>query len=88
MTTDGGGYILMGKMDSSITWNVPSTADPVEPNGAQHWASNLGEATVVDFRVQMATAEDFSNTVAHWLVFSNMFGPVVCSISKYNSYNQ
>ncbi|CAB4037073.1 Hypothetical predicted protein, partial [Paramuricea clavata] len=66
MTTDGGGYILMGKMDSSITWNVPSTANPVEPNGAQHWASNLGEAPVVDFRVQMATAEDFSNTVAHW----------------------
>lgn len=76
MTTDGGGYILVGRKNSSITWTVPSNNLPVEPlNGDPHWASNLGDAPVVDFRVQIATAEDFQHTQADWsVIFLDMSG--------------
>jgi hypothetical protein len=69
MTADGGGFILVGRKNSSITWTVPSNDFPVEPKGDDpHWASNLGDAPIIDFRVQIATAEDFQQTKADWLV--------------------
>ena len=68
MTTDGGGFILVGRKNNSKTWTVPSNDYLVEPKGDPHWASNLGDAAVLDFRVQIATAEDFKHTKADWLV--------------------
>jgi hypothetical protein len=70
MSTDGGGYILVGRKNSSVTWRLPSNDLPVEPLGDPHWASNLGDAPILDFRVQVATAEDFQQTKAHWLVIT------------------
>ncbi|XP_046839722.1 uncharacterized protein LOC124433904 isoform X2 [Xenia sp. Carnegie-2017] len=66
MTTDGGGFMLIGRKNTSITWTVPSNNKTVEPFGEPHWISSLGEAPMVDFRVQMATREDFKATKAHW----------------------
>ena len=68
MTTDGGGYTLIGKKDTSVTWTLPSNDLPVEPDGNPHWASNLGDFPIRDFRIQIATAEDFKQTKAHWFV--------------------
>jgi hypothetical protein len=68
MTTDGGGFILIGRKNNSITWSVPSNDIPVEPYGDPHWSSTFGDAPILDFRVQMATKEDFKSTVAHWWV--------------------
>ena len=69
MTTDGGGFMLIGHKNNSITWTVPSNDNPVEPLGFPHWSSALGDAPVQDFRVQMSTGKDFKQTKAHWYVF-------------------
>ena len=66
MTTDGGGYFLIGRKNDSITWSVPSNDDPVEPFGIPHWISSLGDVDIIDFRIQMASKEDFQATKAHW----------------------
>ena len=66
MTTDGGGFILVGRKNTSVTWTVPSNDKPVEPLGDPHWISSLGNAPIVDFRVQVATQENFKSTKAHW----------------------
>ena len=66
MTTDGGGFILVGRKNTSVTWTVPSNNKPVEPFADPHWTSSLGNAPIIDFRVQMASAENFKTTTAHW----------------------
>ncbi|XP_046839770.1 uncharacterized protein LOC124433941 isoform X2 [Xenia sp. Carnegie-2017] len=66
MTTDGGGFMLIGRQNTSVTWTVPSNSKTVEPFGEPHWISSLGEAPMVDFRVQMATRDDFKASKAHW----------------------
>ncbi|CAB4017887.1 Hypothetical predicted protein, partial [Paramuricea clavata] len=66
MSTDGGGWVLIGRKTNAVTWTVPSNNKTVEPFGKPHWSSSLGDAPIVDFRVQMATQEDFSATKAHW----------------------
>ncbi|XP_046839735.1 uncharacterized protein LOC124433918 isoform X2 [Xenia sp. Carnegie-2017] len=66
MTTDGGGFMLIGRKNTSVTWTVPSNSKTVEPFGEPHWISSLGEAPMVDFRVQMAIKDDFKTTKAHW----------------------
>ena len=71
LTTDGGGFMLIGRKNSSATWTVPTRNSPVEPFGDPHWSSALGEAPILDFRIQMATSEDFKATKAHWLVTLN-----------------
>jgi hypothetical protein len=68
MFTDGGGWLLVGRKNSSVTWTVPSSSNPVEPFGDPHWSSSLGDAQIVDFRVQVATKKDFSTTRADWYV--------------------
>jgi hypothetical protein len=73
MTTDGGGYILVGRKNNSVTWTLPSNELPVEPYGDPHWASNLGETPIRDFRIQIATADDMQQTKAHWLVNSDIY---------------
>ena len=66
MKTDGGGYFLIGTKNDSVTWTVPSNSYPVEPFGEPHWLSSFGEADILDFRVQMASKEDFRAIKAHW----------------------
>jgi hypothetical protein len=66
MTTDGGGWILIDRKNNSITWSVPSNNKTVEPYGDPHWSSSLGNAPILDFRVQVATSEHFKATKAHW----------------------
>ena len=66
MTTDGGGFMLIGRKNNSITWAVPSNDETVEPYGEPHWSSSLGDAPILDFSIQIATKEDFKTTKAHW----------------------
>ena len=66
MSTDGGGFMLIGKLDKSITWSVPSNNLTVDPFGKPHWTSVLGDVPVLDFRVQMSTTKTFAQTKAHW----------------------
>ena len=66
MTTDGGGFMLIGHKNSSITWTVPSNDDPVEPLGFPHWSSALGDTSMLDFRIQMSSSADFKLTKTHW----------------------
>ncbi len=66
MTTDYGGFMLIGRKNNSVTWTVPSSNMTVEPYGEPRWSSSLGDTPILDFRVQMATKEDFKTTKAHW----------------------
>ena len=66
MTTDMGGFILFGYQDSSITWNVPSTNESVEPYGSPRWSSVLGNAPILDIRVQLSTSKKFKDTKSDW----------------------
>ena len=73
--------MLIGRKTSAVTWTVPSNNYPVGPFGPPHWSSDLGDAPTLDFRVQMATSEEFEKTKAHWQVIFN------CSLySKRNGY--
>ncbi|XP_028413259.1 uncharacterized protein LOC114536107 [Dendronephthya gigantea] len=67
MTTDGGGFALIGKLNSSVTWKVPSKNTTVDPFGKSQWSSDLGDAPVLDFRIQISTTENFEKTKAHWI---------------------
>ena len=62
--------MLIGRKNNSITWTIPSNNETVEPYGEPHWSSSLGDAAILDFRVQMATKEDFKFTKAHWFVLT------------------
>ncbi|XP_028391552.1 uncharacterized protein LOC114516315 isoform X2 [Dendronephthya gigantea] len=66
MTTDGGGFALIGKLDSSETWKVPSKNKTVDPFGESQWSSELGDAPVLDFRIQISTTDNLSKKNAHW----------------------
>ncbi|XP_028391545.1 uncharacterized protein LOC114516310 [Dendronephthya gigantea] len=66
MTTDGGGFALIGKLNSSVTWKVPSKNTTVDPFGESQWSSDLGDAQVLDFRIQISTTENLANANAHW----------------------
>ena len=68
MSTDGGGWALIGRSKTAAMWRVPSNNKTVEPFGEPHWSSSLGDAPILDFRIQVATQEDFSATKAHWWV--------------------
>ena len=64
--------MLIGRKRNASTLSVPSNNTVVEPFGDPHWTSAFGDAPVLDFRVQMATKEDFKATKAHWLVIINI----------------
>ncbi|XP_028391546.1 uncharacterized protein LOC114516311 [Dendronephthya gigantea] len=66
MTTDGGGFALIGKLNNSVTWKVPSKNTTVDPFGESQWSSDLGDAPVLDFRIQISTRENLAKTNAHW----------------------
>ena len=64
--------MLIGRKNNSITWTVPSNNKTVEPYGEPHWSCSLGDAPILDFRVQVATKKDFKTTKAHWYVLPNL----------------
>ncbi|XP_028403519.1 uncharacterized protein LOC114526201 isoform X2 [Dendronephthya gigantea] len=66
MTTDGGGYILFGYINGTVTWGVPSNNETVQPFGDPHWSSEFGDVSVLDFRIQVASDDDMEKTKAHW----------------------
>ncbi len=66
MSTDGGGYMLFGHMNDTVTWDVPSSNQTVETFGYPHWSSEFGDVPVLDFRIQIALDDNFENTKAHW----------------------
>jgi hypothetical protein len=66
MSTDGGGYLLFGRMNNTVTWDVPSNNKTVEPFGDPHWSSELGDVSVLDLRIQVASDDNIENTRAHW----------------------
>ena len=66
MTTDGGGYILIGRKISPETWSVPSNDTPVHPYGSPHWLSAIGDAPILDFRIQVSKTENLQRSVSHW----------------------
>jgi hypothetical protein len=66
MSTDGGGYILIGHMNDTVIWDVPSSNATVEPFGYPQWSSELGDISVMDFRIQVASNDNFENTRVHW----------------------
>jgi hypothetical protein len=58
--------MLVGMKDSPESWRVPSSSSPVNPHGPPHWASNLGDAEIQDFRIQVSSNETFDGTQSHW----------------------
>ena len=73
MTTDGGGYILIGRMNDTVTWDVPSTNTTVQPFGGTQWSSAFGDVPILDFRIQVAIDGLLHKEIkAHWY-FSILF---------------
>lgn len=66
MSTDEGGFMLIGIQNSSVTWSVPSNNQTVDPFGEPQLSSSFGDAPVLDFRVQISTTGNFAETKAHW----------------------
>ena len=66
MSTDGGGYILLGIMNNTVTWNVPSRNTTVEPFGTLQFSSAFGDVSILDLRIQVATDAQYKQTIAHW----------------------
>ena len=64
--TDGGGFMLVGMKNNTITWTVPSNSKPVDPKGPPHWSSALGDVKGQDFAVQLSQNDNFHGTQAHW----------------------
>ena len=67
MTTDGGGYALVARKHDAITWDIPSKDETIVPNSAdKFWTSQLGDAPILDFRIQLSTSDSLDDTKAHW----------------------
>jgi hypothetical protein len=62
MSTDEGGFMLIGIQNSSVTWSVPSNNQTVAPFGEPQLSSSFGDAPVLDFRVQISTTGNFAET--------------------------
>ena len=70
MSTDGGGYILIGRMNDTVTWDVPSTNTTIQPSDGTHWSSAFGVVPILDFRIQVAVdGQLHKETKAHWYIF-------------------
>ena len=72
MTTDGGGYMLIGRMNDSVTWDVPSDNTTVSPFDDPQWSSAFGDIPILDFRVQVAADEEYRQIKAHWCVHTTL----------------
>ncbi|CAB4027180.1 Hypothetical predicted protein, partial [Paramuricea clavata] len=51
--------------DSPVSWTVPSNYSYVDPHGPPHWSSDLGEAEIPDFGIQVSSNNSFQGTQAH-----------------------
>lgn len=58
--------MLVGSKDSPVSWTVPSNAQMVTPQGPPHWASEFGNAPMIEFRVQVSTTNDPADVKADW----------------------
>jgi hypothetical protein len=59
--------MLVARKHDAIMWDVPSKDQPVEPHSSEtYWTSQLGDAPILDFRIQLSTSDSFDNTKAHW----------------------
>ena len=67
MKTDGGGYMLVARKHDAITWDIPSKDETADPKSTEkYWTSQLGDAPILDFRIQLSTSDSFDDTKAHW----------------------
>ena len=66
MMTDNGGYMLFGYQKSSVTWNILSNSEPVDPFGSPHWSSVLGNVPILDIRIQVSTSKMLKDTKSDW----------------------
>jgi hypothetical protein len=58
--------MLVGMKDSPVSWTVPSNYSYVDPHGPPHWSSDLGDAEIQDFGIQVSSNNSFQGTQAHW----------------------
>ncbi len=59
--------MLLARKHDAITWDVPSKDQPAEPDSSEtYWTSQLGDAPMLDFRIQLSTSDSFDDTKAHW----------------------
>ena len=65
---DGEGFSLIAHKTSAVTWTVPFHNTRVDPFSSHQWYSALGNASVMDFRVQLSTSNNFHDKKAHWFV--------------------
>ncbi|XP_046843366.1 uncharacterized protein LOC124437432 isoform X2 [Xenia sp. Carnegie-2017] len=67
MKTDGGGFTLVARKYDAVTWDIPSIDKPVHPfSKGKYWTSQLGDAPILDFRIQLSTSDSFDDTKSHW----------------------
>ncbi|XP_028392188.1 uncharacterized protein LOC114516806 [Dendronephthya gigantea] len=64
--TDGGGFLLVGMKNNSVTWNVSTNENLVDPLGPPHWSIMFADVNIRDFAIQISTTENFEDTKAYW----------------------
>jgi hypothetical protein len=59
--------MLVARKHDAIVWDVPSKDQPAEPKSSDtYWTSQLGDAPILDFRIQLSDSDSFDDTKAHW----------------------
>ena len=59
--------MLVARKHDAITWDIPSKDQAADPKSSEkYWTSQLGDASILDFRVQISDTDSFDNTKAHW----------------------
>ena len=66
MTTDGGGWLLIGKSFQPALNNLSPTSEPVTLTSAQGWSNRFPSIVVNDFRVQFSGSSSMEQTIGHW----------------------
>ncbi|XP_062512749.1 uncharacterized protein LOC134188597 [Corticium candelabrum] len=66
MTTDGGGWLLIGKAFQPNMRNVRPTSKPLTLTSEQGWSNIFPSIIVNDFRVQFSTSRAMEDTKANW----------------------
>ena len=58
--------MLVGYKDSPVSWTLPSDPSLVSPSGKPHWSSVLGNASMLEFRIQVSTTKYLQQAKADW----------------------
>ena len=59
--------MLVARKHDAIILDVSSKDESVEPHSNEtYWTSQLGDAPILDFRIQISTSDSFDDTKAHW----------------------